>query len=67
MAKVYPPSIDELTDRLRCFIEWEMWYRQRMFPNQAGIRREKIREAEGALDALEKLEAIARRKVGIAG
>jgi hypothetical protein len=67
MVKVYPPSIDELTDRLRCFIEWEMWYRGRMFPNQLGIRREKIREAEGALDALEKLEAIARRKVGIAG
>lgn len=64
MVKVYPPPVDELVDRLRCFIEWEMWYREKMFPNQLGLRRQKVQEAEAALDALDYLEnMVVTRKV----
>ena len=48
MVKVYPPPVDELVERLRTFIEWEMWYRKKMFPNQLGLRRQKVQEAEAA-------------------
>jgi len=64
MVKVYPPPVDELVERLRTFIEWEMWYRKKMFPNQLGLRRQKVQEAEAALDALEYLEEmVVTRKV----
>lgn len=60
MVKIYPPPVAELVDRLRNFIEWEIWYRERMNLKSAGLRKYKIQEAENALVALEQLEDIAR-------
>jgi hypothetical protein len=63
MVTVYPPPVYELVDNLRNFIEWELWHREKMFPTLPGLRKQKIREAEGALMALDQLESIARREL----
>jgi hypothetical protein len=60
MVTIHPPPVWELVERIRTTLEWERWYRERQNQDRPAVQAMKLQDIDGALVALEQLEAIAR-------